>query len=158
MALGTNAYLLFPFGGSVIYQGPLKAVCHPGLNCYSCPGALLSCPVGAFQNFMASLRFSTGGFPLTGAIVVGYLGFIGTAVGRMTCGWVCPFGFIQDLIHKIPTPKFSLWKPLRWVKYAVLGLTVIVCRLFVDFRWATPGSASSSVPPAPWRAPSPCSC
>ena len=81
MALGTNAYLLFPFGGAVIYQGPLKAVCHPGLNCYSCPGALLSCPVGAFQNFMGSLRFSTGGFPFTGAIVVGYLGFIATAVG-----------------------------------------------------------------------------
>ena len=71
VAFGTNAYLMFPFGGSVIYQGPLKAVCHPGLNCYSCPGALLSCPVGAFQNFMASLRFSMGGFPLTGAIVLG---------------------------------------------------------------------------------------
>jgi ferredoxin-type protein NapH len=40
VAFGTNAYLLFPFGGAVIYQGPLKAVCHPGLNCYSCPGAL----------------------------------------------------------------------------------------------------------------------
>jgi polyferredoxin len=133
VAFGTNAYLLFPFGGSVIYQGPLKAVCHPGLNCYSCPGALLSCPVGAFQNFMASLRFSTGGLPQLGVIVVGYLGFIGSVVGRLTCGWMCPFGFIQDLLHKIPTRKFSLWKPLRWVKYGVLAVLVVAMPvLYVD--------------------------
>ena len=126
VTLGTNAYLLFPFG-SVIYQGPLKAVCHPGLNCYSCPGALLSCQVGAFQNFMASLRYvAPGSFPRLGAIVVGYLGFIGVMVGRLPCGWICPFGFIQDLLHKIPTRKFSLWPPLRYGKYAVLVVLVIV--------------------------------
>jgi len=132
VALGTNAYLLFPFGGSVIYQGPLKAVCHPGLNCYSCPGALLSCPVGAFQNFMASIRFgSAGALPHLGAIVLGYLGFIGTLVGRLPCGWLCPFGFIQDLLHKIPTRKFSLWEPLRYVKYVSLTVLVILMPLLL---------------------------
>lgn len=132
VALGTNAYLLFPFGGSVIYQGPLKAVCSPGLNCYSCPGALLSCPVGAFQNFMASIRYSSG-FPQMGFLVVGYVGFIGSVVGRLVCGWLCPFGFIQDLLHKIPTPKFSLWRPLRYVKYGMLVVLVIALpALYVD--------------------------
>ena len=132
MALGTNAYLMFPFGGSVIYQGPLKAVCHPGLNCYSCPGALLSCPVGAFQNFLASIRFhNPGTLPQLGAIVLGYLGFIGTVVGRLPCGWICPFGFIQDLLHKIPVLKFRLWEPLRWVKYAVLVVLVIILPLWL---------------------------
>ena len=132
VALGTNAYLLFPFGGSVIYQGPLKAVCSPGLNCYSCPGALLSCPVGAFQNFMASIRYSTG-FPQMGFLVVGYVGFIGSVVGRLSCGWLCPFGFIQELLHKIPTPKFSLWRPLRYVKYGMLVVLVIALpALYVD--------------------------
>lgn len=127
VALGTNAYLLFPFGGSVIYQGPLKAVCHPGLNCYSCPGALLSCPVGAVQNFIASLRFTMPGtWPHLGTLVVGYLGFIGTLVGRLPCGWICPFGFIQDLLYKLPTRKFSLWRPLRWVKYLVLAFLVVI--------------------------------
>lgn len=133
VTLGTNAYLMFPYG-SVIYQGPLKAVCHPGLNCYSCPAALLSCPVGAVQNFMASLRYTApGGWPHLGTMVVGYLGFIGTLVGRLPCGWLCPFGFIQDLLHKVPVPKFSLWPPLRWVKYGVLVVLVLLLpALLVD--------------------------
>jgi ferredoxin-type protein NapH len=131
VAMGTNAYLLFPWG-SVIYQGPLKAVCNPGLNCYSCPGALLSCPVGAVQNFIASLRYTIpGNFPHLGAMVVGYLGFIGTLVGRLPCGWLCPFGFIQDLLHKVPTRKFNLWRHLRWVKYGVLVVMVILMPLFL---------------------------
>jgi ferredoxin-type protein NapH len=131
IALGTNAYLLFPWG-SVIYQGPLKAVCHPGLNCYSCPGALLSCPVGAVQNFIASLRYTTpSSIPHLGAMVVGYLGFIGTLVGRLPCGWLCPFGFIQDLLNKVPSRKFNLWPPLRWVKYGVLAVMVILMPFFL---------------------------
>jgi ferredoxin-type protein NapH len=130
VALGTNAYLMFPFGGSVIYQGPLKAVCHPGLNCYSCPGALLSCPIGAVQNFLASIRYSIpGSFPQFGAVVVGYIGFIGTMVGRLPCGWLCPFGFIQDLLHKVPVRKFRLWEPLRYVKYVMLAVFVVILPL-----------------------------
>ena len=130
VTLGTNSYFLFPFG-SVIYQGHLKAVCHPGLNCYSCPAALLSCPVGAVQNFIASLRYYTpGSLPHLGTMIVGYLGFIGTLVGRLPCGWLCPFGFTQDLLHKIPTPKFSLWPPLRWLKYVSLVVLVILMPLF----------------------------
>ena len=131
IALGTNAYLLFPWG-SVIYQGPLKAICHPGLNCYSCPGALLSCPVGAVQNFVASLRYYTpGSIPHLGAMVVGYLGFIGTLVGRLPCGWLCPFGFIQDLLNMVPFPKFNLWAPLKWVKYGVLVAMVLLMPFFL---------------------------
>ena len=30
-----------------IYSGNLKAVCVPGFNCYSCPGAIASCPLGS---------------------------------------------------------------------------------------------------------------
>lgn len=135
VTLGTNAYLLFPFG-SVIYQGPLKAVCHPGLNCYSCPAALLSCPVGAVQNFVASLRFTPpGSWPHLGTMVIGYVGFIGTLVGRLPCGWLCPFGLVQDLLFKIRTPKFPLWPPLRWLKYVVLALLVLLLPLVLVDRF-----------------------
>lgn len=32
-----------------IFTGSSKAVCVPVLNCYSCPGALGACPIGALQ-------------------------------------------------------------------------------------------------------------
>ena len=37
-----------------IYTGPIKNLCVPGLNCYSCPGAIGACPLGALQNALAA--------------------------------------------------------------------------------------------------------
>jgi polyferredoxin len=127
----TNAYLLFPFG-PVIYQGPLKGFCHPGLHCYSCPASILSCPVGSFQNMIASVRLSVqAGSAHFGAVVLGYLGIIGVMTGRFTCGWLCPFGLIQDLLHKIPSPKFKLLHFLNYGRYVVLAVLVVLMPLFL---------------------------
>ena len=83
-----------------IYKGPLKFACVPGLNCYSCPGALGSCPIGAFQSVLASRDYHFAFY------VSGFLIFFGAVLGRLTCGWLCPFGLVQDLLHKLPFP----WK------------------------------------------------
>ena len=40
-----------------IYQGKIKTVCVPGLNCYSCPAATGACPIGAFQAVIGSSKF-----------------------------------------------------------------------------------------------------
>lgn len=107
-----------------IYQGASKAVCVPGLNCYSCPGAVGSCPIGSIQGFLSGLRFRLPYY------VLGLLIFFGALLGRAVCGFLCPFGFLQELLHHIPgLPKrdhFRLDKPLRYIKYAVLILLVIV--------------------------------
>jgi ferredoxin-type protein NapH len=130
-AIITNAYLLFPFG-SVIYQGPLKSLCTPGLHCYSCPASVLSCPVGAFQNMLATVRLSVqAGMAHFGAIIVGYLGIIGIMTGRFACGWLCPFGLVQDLLHKIPTRKFKLPSIFNYGRYVVLVVMVVLMPLFV---------------------------
>lgn len=127
-ALLTNSY----FAGFVqgkIYQGPLKKLCVPGLNCYSCPGAVGSCPIGAMQAVIGSWNFKFAFY------VAGFLMFLGALVGRFACGWLCPFGLIQDLLHKIPFPKkIEKWKGdmrLRKLKYVVLLVFVILLPLFL---------------------------
>ncbi len=105
-----------------IHQGDSKAVCVPGLNCYSCPAAAGACPIGAFQAVVGSSKFSFSYY------VTGFLILTGVLLGRFVCGFLCPFGWLQELLHKIPGKKLSTGKlkPLRFVKYAVLALTVVL--------------------------------
>tara|TARA_B100000614_G_scaffold96462_1_gene87146 strand:- start:969 stop:1853 length:885 start_codon:yes stop_codon:yes gene_type:complete len=126
----TNGYWNFPFTRA-IYKGPLKVICSPGLNCYSCPAATTYCPIGSLQQLLGGIRLAleTGQFYI-GLYVVGTMGLIGASVGRMVCAWVCPFGLIQELLHKIPSPKFGIWPFLKYVKYGMLVFMVILLPLF----------------------------
>lgn len=127
----TNGYWNFPVTRG-IYQGPLKVICSPGLNCYSCPAATSYCPIGALQQLMGGLRLSLeNGQLFFGLYVIGAMGAIGGFVGRMVCGWACPFGLFQELLNKIPSPSFGIWRPLRFIKYGVLLFMVILLPLFV---------------------------
>lgn len=136
----SNANWKFPFTRN-IYQGELKAVCTPGLNCYSCPAATGACPLGAIQNFMAGVRPSfTPGYPHLGLYVIGFLGFIGSIAGRMPCAWLCPFGLMQELIHKIPSRKFAIPKVLTYGKYVFLALFIFILPLMAvdEFEYGAP--------------------
>ncbi len=123
-ALVQNANFKGFFTGK-LYKGDTKSVCVPGLNCYSCPGAIGACPIGSLQNFLSSRTFK---FPY---YVAGLLIFFGALLGRAVCGFLCPFGLIQELLHKIPFPKKKIGafpgdKQLRYLKYAILLIFVIV--------------------------------
>lgn len=124
----TNSYLAGFLQGK-IYQGKLKNLCVPGLNCYSCPGALGACPIGALQAVIGSWNFKLAFY------VSGFLIFVGALVGRLVCGWLCPFGLIQDLLHKISFFKkistFRGDKLLRKLKYVILVVFVILLPMFL---------------------------
>ena len=106
--LAINAYIPSWFKGE-IYQGNIKGTCVPVLNCYSCPSAMGACPIGAIQNFFATARFNLSIAQYQfGLYVIGFLGAVGSLVGRMPCGWLCPFGFLQELLYKIKTKKFRI--------------------------------------------------
>lgn len=144
----TNSYVT-GFAAGKIYQGDLKRVCHPGLNCYSCPGAVLSCPIGSLQAVIGSRPFAVS------AYVFGLILIFGALMGRFVCGFLCPFGLVQELLHKIPFPwkrnRFGLDKYLRYLKYAALLVLVILLPMVVNnaagsaspyfCKWACPAGA-----------------
>ena len=102
-----------------LYRGPWKEFCSPGLNCYSCPAAGLACPIGAMQA-VAGTRGLYASF-----YVLGFLMAVGLFLGRAVCGFLCPFGLLQELLHKIPFPKRRLWHPLIYAKYVALAVLVL---------------------------------
>lgn len=117
----TNIHLPNFVDGS-LYKGAGKSVCVPGLNCYSCPAATGACPIGAFQSVVGNSKFSFS-YYVTGTLIL-----LGVLLGRFICGFLCPFGWFQDLLHKIPSKKISMTKlkPLRLLKYAVLLFSVVL--------------------------------
>ncbi len=125
-ALLTNLHLPNFLKGS-IYQGSGKTVCVPGLNCYSCPAASGACPIGAFQAVVGSSKFRFSYY------ITGFLILLGVLLGRFICGFLCPFGWFQELLHKIPTKKLSTKKlrPLTYLKYAVLLVMVFLLPAFL---------------------------
>ncbi len=110
------------YSTGTIYQGSSKQLCVPGLNCYSCPGAIGACPLGALQGAFSAERSTL-------YYVGGILLLYGVLFGRMVCGWLCPFGLIQELLHKIPTPKLKkgpLTRVLSGLKYILLAVFVFL--------------------------------
>lgn len=157
----TNSFAVGWLTGGV-YSGNLKFVCTPGLNCYSCPGAWGSCPIGALQAILnefdpkrshydaAEKTFVTVPRYSFAFYAVGIIMLFGALCGRLVCGMLCPFGWIQDLVWKLPVKKLRIDpafssrskhprlakaaiaadKYLRYLKYAVLATIVIFIPAF----------------------------
>lgn len=114
-----------------IYTGNLKAVCVPGLNCYSCPGAVGACPLGSLQNALAASGKRAPHY------VLGILLLFGIILGRTICGYLCPIGLLQELLHKIPTPKIKksrVTRALSYLKYIILIVFVVLVPLWYGFK------------------------
>ena len=123
------------FASGTIYKGDLKGACVPGLNCPSCPGAVAACPLGSLQNALSAMPNK---LPL---YIVGILLLLGLALGRLICGFLCPFGLIQELLYKIPGKKIKKGKwtrRLSWLKYAVLAVFVVAIPLWYAYTAGYP--------------------
>jgi polyferredoxin len=124
---------------------PLHGICGPVFHCYSCPLATFACPIGVIANFSALHLFP---FMAVGTLLV-----VGATFGTLVCGWACPFGLLQDLVGRIPTPKVRLPGWLGYSRYAVLvGLVLLIPYHYSEDHWAfvcrlcPAGAVEASVP------------
>lgn len=126
-----NGYVI-GFQKGKIFTGKSKMLCVPVLNCYSCHGALGACPIGSLQTALGARNHH---FPF---YVLGFLMLFGIVLGRLVCGFLCPFGLVQDLLYKIPITKINVFskidKPARYIKYIVLLIMVILLPALVSTK------------------------
>lgn len=105
-----------------IYTGATKNLCVPSLNCYSCPGAIGACPIGALQDSLAKSDTTAPYY------IIGIIALFGLILARTLCGFLCPMGLMQELLHKIKTPKLKksrYTRLLSYLKYILLVVLVI---------------------------------
>ncbi|HET90849.1 MAG TPA: 4Fe-4S binding protein [Chloroflexi bacterium] len=123
-------------------QGTTRGIPCPALNCYACPAAAFACPIGAIQHLIGRRQV-----PL---YVLGVIGLVGALVGRASCGWFCPFGWFQELMYKLPTPKLRLTNRFNWTRYVVLATLVIAVPLVTREPWfcklCPTGSLQAGIP------------
>ena len=127
---------------SYVTQNVTKGIPCAALNCHACPAASFACPIGVLQHFIAR-----GQIPF---YTLGFIGLVGALVGRLGCGWACPFGWFQDILHKIPVRKWRLPNRFNWTRYIVLGLLVLALPLATHELWfcklCPAGALEASIP------------
>ena len=105
----------------------LKRIPCLSFNCYACPAAVFACPIGTLQHFaiVREIPFYT----------LGLLGVVGSLVGRLNCGWFCPFGLLQDLLYKVKVPKITIGNQWTWIRFVVLAVLVGLVPFLTSEMW-----------------------
>jgi polyferredoxin len=124
-----NCYVLRGAGG----------FCAPVLNCWACPAANTSCPIGGLQYASGQARLSlAGGASLLSVIpyyLLGTLLLFSATLGRFMCGWLCPFGWLQDLVGRLQHYKLHLPAWTGHLRYVFLIGLVLVVPFYTTQPW-----------------------
>jgi polyferredoxin len=77
---------------------------------------LLHLITGPQQSMLLASRQTTA---LSGVVMLVVLLAVVWASNKIICGWACQLGLLQDLLHRIPFPK---WRPPFWLANTIRGI------------------------------------
>jgi len=140
-----NLYFLVLFSKQ-IYMGPCKSICVPFMYCHACPSAVFSCPIGAVQHYAAIRQFPY--------FVLGHFALVGLLIGRTACGWLCPFGFLQDLMYRVKSRKIEIPRN-SLIPFLCLLVLVVLLPFFTAQHWFSKlcpiGTLVAGIPWVSWN-------
>ena len=64
-----------------------------------------------------------------------FLGLLGITLGRLVCGWICPFGFFQEILYRIKTYKIRISQKYSYSIYLFLLVFAITLPLLTAQPW-----------------------
>jgi len=116
---------------NALFLYDLRGICVPVLNCWACPVASFACPMGAFQHGVAAMR----GALLLPFYVLGSILAVSALFGRSMCGFLCPFGLLQDLLGRIRRRRARMPRVMGYLKYVILIVLGIILPYLTFEPW-----------------------
>ncbi|MGH4139726.1 4Fe-4S binding protein [Clostridium sp.] len=146
-------YLRWSLLGLFVVLVSVAAYLHQVLGGQKAPSIHALCPFGGLESLYT--LFTTGGFIgkiFSGTIILFAITLVIAIIFRRSfCGLICPFGAIQEFFGKLGQKIFKkkfimpakIDKPLRYLKYVILAITIF-------YAWKTAGLWMA--PYDPWSA------
>ena len=118
---------LLAVNASFFYQA--RYICFPVLNCWACPIAAVACPLGALQTAIVDMR----ALLILPLYILGSMLAVSAVFGRMMCGWLCPFGLMQEWLGKVNPRQRYLPPVAAYGKYLALVALALIAPYFLGY-------------------------
>lgn len=135
-------FLSFIFFSAIVFNLGALPILLPVLWTWGLPQNTFGDAFTAIQFILSGWNDFPVAFPW---LAVASFLLVGILIGKSMCGWICPFGFIQDLIGFIKRKKLVIsprtHENIIYIKYFVLGITLFISVTFSATKLAgTSGS------------------
>jgi len=117
-----SQFVFFLLFNAVLFGFEALPLLLPVLQSLGAPSKTVGDAFAAMQYMLYQTTFPW--LPLASFLIIAVL------LGRMLCGWVCPFGFIQDILGYIKRKHTEIsprtHKDMIYIKYGILGIVLLI--------------------------------